>query len=206
MNTDILTVYSSHFTKCLAWIRQLHSTMLCCYAKPNLRISTTILSPTYTNCCTFLLFSLPTLNRISSFPISVSKKPCLQIFHHWLTNGVPPRGGEDRPEFDLDQRSGHCQWSYLCIAKDQLKRQDLDQDQDLRSRSYHVQALTWSGNFWSLPLALIPRIEHTYSRNRIVSGLLQSFAIFIIWYDNGRVRQEIYFFEKESNSSPNLWH
>ena len=92
MNTDILTVYSSHFTKCLAWIRQLHSTMLCCYAKPNLRISTTILSPscTYTNCCTFLLFSLPTLNRISSFPISVSKKPCLQIFHHWLTNGVPP--------------------------------------------------------------------------------------------------------------------
>ena len=49
-----------------------------------------------------------------------------------------PRGGEDCPEFDLDQRSDHCQWSYLCTAKDQLKRQVVDQDQDLRSRSYHV--------------------------------------------------------------------
>ena len=52
------------------------------------------------------------------------------------------RAGEDRPEFDLDQRSDHCQWSYLCSAKDQLKRQDLDQDQDLRSRSYHVHRHT----------------------------------------------------------------
>ena len=52
------------------------------------------------------------------------------------------RGGEDRPEFDLDQRSDLCQWSYLCSAKYQLKRQDLDQDQDLRSRSYHVHRHT----------------------------------------------------------------
>ena len=52
------------------------------------------------------------------------------------------RGGEVHPKFDLDQRSDHCQWSYLCTAKDQLKRQDLDQDQDLRSRSYHVHRHT----------------------------------------------------------------
>ena len=52
------------------------------------------------------------------------------------------RGGEDRPGFDLDQRSDHCQWSYLCKTKDQLERQDLDQDQDLRSRSHHVRRHT----------------------------------------------------------------